>query len=121
MNVQEIQELAASLALAKCEAEKQKAANEAETARLQMEATKFGLERGKRPSSFMGPLVMFYDDIGSRWGASYGSVAENIVAMLPAHITETGVTAYGASPEEAMMNFDKLWTGETNVNDEPDI
>jgi hypothetical protein len=66
----------------------------------------------------MAPLIMYYDDVGCRWAASYGVVGETVIAYLPAHITETGVTAYGATPEEAMLNFDKVWLGGTCDNDE---
>jgi hypothetical protein len=118
MNLEAIKIQAAELSMARLQAEILKAQYDAETAEHQARGAKamsdascFGLERGKRPSSFMGPLIMFHDDIGSRWAVSYGPVGEQIVALLPSHITETGVTAYGASPEEAMLNFDKLWAG----------
>lgn len=121
MTNEELRALAAKLAATKLRFETDTAEQHFLLAKTQAEAAKFGLNRGKRPSSFMGPLVMFYDDTGSRWAASYGSAGEQFVAMLPSHITETGVTAYGASPEAALLNFDKLWTGESDASIEPDI
>lgn len=121
MTNEEIREMAAGLSLAKLQFETDAAEQQMLVAKSHSEAAQFGLNRGKRPSSFMGPLVMFYDDVGSRWAASYGAVGEQIVAMLPHHITETGVTAYGATPEEAMLNFDKLWLGESDATTESDI
>jgi hypothetical protein len=118
MTTQQLQEFAASLAIAKLQAEADAAQHQKDGARLQAEAVVFGLERAKRPSSLMAPLIMYYDDVGCRWAASYGVVGETVIAYLPSHITETGVTAYGATPEEAMLNFDKVWLGGTCDNDE---
>ena len=91
----------------------------AETARATANGAHFGYERAIRPSSLLGPLITYYDDIGSRWAVSYGAVGKQVLDVLPDHITETGVTAYGATPEEAMENFDKLWRGEDDA-DQPD-
>jgi len=121
MTNEELRDLAAKLSAAKLQFEADAAEQQLELAKAHAEGAKFGLSRGKRPSSFMGPLVMFYDDVGSRWAASYGAVSEQIVAMLPHHISETGVTAYGATPEEALLNFDKLWSGESDASPESDI
>lgn len=111
MDPKQLQELVASLAIAKLQAEADTAQYQTNGARLQAEAVAFGLERAKRPSSLMAPLIMYYDDVGCRWAVSYGVVGESVISFLPTHITETGVTAYGASPEEAMLNFDKIWLG----------
>jgi len=93
------------------------AKSNAEAAQAQADAAKFGLKRGMRPSSLLGPLVTYYDDIGSRWAVSYGAVGQQVIDILPDHITETGVTAFGASPEEAMANFDRIWKGEDNASE----
>jgi hypothetical protein len=122
MNTTDLQQLVTALTVAKIESEKLRATLDADTAQLhkdqaqiQVDAANFGIARAKRPSSLMAPLMVFYDDIGCRWAVSHGPVSEAIIAMLPAHITETGVTAYGATPEEAMLNFDKIWLGDDDV------
>ena len=118
MDIEAIKTQATELAMVKLQAETQKAQYDAQaadhmarTAKATADASCFGLARGTRPSTFMGPLVMYHDDMGSRWAVSYGVIGEQIVALLPSHITETGVTAYGATPEEACLNFDNLWAG----------
>jgi len=123
-----LQATVARLALAKLQAETLRAQLEAEAvrctvetakantefAKAQADSAKFGYTRATRPSSLLGPLITYYDDIGSRWAVSYGAVGKQVIDILPDHIMETGVTAYGATPEEAMENFDRLWKGEDN-------
>lgn len=118
MDTTQLQELAASLAIIKLQAEVEAAKHQTDAARLQVEAVAFGLERAKRPSSLMAPLIMYYDDVGCRWAASYGVVGDTVISFLPSHITETGVTAYGASPEEAMLNFDRVWIGGAHADED---
>lgn len=87
----------------------------AESAETQATAVRFGYERGIRPSNLYGPLITYYDDVGSRWAVAYGVVGRQVIEILPDHITETGVTAYGTTPEEALLNFDRVWKGEDNA------
>lgn len=124
----------AKLTLAKIQAETLRAQLEAEAvrcavetakantefAKIQADSAKFGYERATRPSSLLGPLITYYDDIGSRWAVSYGAVGKQVIDILPDHIMETGVTAYGATPEKAMENFDRLWKGEDDAIEQPD-
>lgn len=88
-----------------------KAQLEWDTAKVQAEAAQIGLAHGLRPSTMYGPLLPFYDDVSGQWAVTYGAVSEQLTALLPSHITETGLTAYGANMEEALRNFDKLWAG----------
>jgi hypothetical protein len=129
-----LQATVARLALVKLQAETLRAQLEAdavrctvetakantEFAQAQADSAKFGYSRATRPSSLLGPLITYYDDIGSRWAVSYGAVGKQIIDILPDHIMETGVTAYGATPEKAMENFDRLWKGEDNATEQPD-
>lgn len=122
------------LTLAKLQAETLRAQLEAEAVRCSVEtakantkfaqtqadSAKFGYLRATRPSSLLGPLITYYDDIGSRWAVSYGAVGKQVLDILPEHIMETGVTAYGATPEKAMENFDRLWKGENDATEQPD-
>jgi len=126
-----LQATVAKLSLAKLQAEALRAKLEAEavqwtvvtakanaeTAQATANGAKFGYDRAVRPSSLLGPLITYYDDIGSRWAVSYGAVGKQVIDILPDHITETGVTAFGATPEEAMENFDKIWKGEDDANE----
>lgn len=118
MDTKQLQELAANLAIAKLQADTDAALFHKAGAQLQAEAVAFGLERAKRPSSLMAPLIVYYDDVGCRWAASYGVVGESVISFLPSHITETGVTAYGATPDEAMLNFDKVWLGGLHADED---
>lgn len=129
-----LQTMVAKLTLVKLQAETLRAQLEAEVvqcavetakantefAQAQADSAKFGYSRATRPSSLLGPLITYYDDIGSRWAVSYGAVGKHVIDILPDHIMETGVTAYGATPEKAMENFDSLWKGENNDFEQPD-
>jgi hypothetical protein len=110
------------LALVQAQANTLRAQYEATTARAnadyaetQAAVVRFGYERATRPSMLYGPLITYYDDVGSRWAVAYGVVGRQIIEILPDHITETGVTAYGATPEDALLNFDRIWIGEDNA------
>lgn len=133
-SVANLQVMLAKLTLAKLQAETLRAQLEAEAVRYavatakantefaqaQANSAKFGYSRATRPSSLLGPLITYYDDIGSRWAVSYGAVGKKVIDILPDHIMETGVTAYGLTPEKAMENFDRLWKGEDDVIEQPD-
>lgn len=71
------------------------------------------------------PVLIFHD--GIRWVCSYGVFGDKYRDFLPeTSLGQSGVEAYGDSPEEAMQNFDSLWVGTMleeegeEENDEPD-
>lgn len=68
-----------------------------------------------RPSRFL-PVLVYHD--GLRWVCSYGVAPDSIAEMLPERASGgTGVEAYGANPEEATHNFDKMWVGAISNED----
>jgi hypothetical protein len=55
--------------------------------------------------------VMIYND-GLRWVCSYGVFGEQYQDYLPARaLGQSGVEAFGTTPEEAAHNFDRMWVG----------
>ena len=52
---------------------------------------------------------------GLRWQASYGTVENEFFSA-----DGVGLVAYGMSPEEAMQNFDAMWVGNTDNEEEND-
>jgi len=56
------------------------------------------------------PILMYHD--GLRWVCSYGVFGREYLAYLPDRaLGQSGVEAYGNSPEEALQNFDAMWIG----------
>jgi hypothetical protein len=109
--LEETQRHLEGLVLGKAQLEMDAASQMLEAATNQAEASSIGLAHGQRPSTMYGPLLPFYDDVSAQWAVTYGVVSEQLAALLPSHITETGLTAYGSCMEEALRNFDKLWLG----------
>jgi hypothetical protein len=55
--------------------------------------------------------VMIYND-GLRWVCSYGVFGDQYQEYLPARaLGQSGVEAFGTTPEEAAHNFDCMWVG----------
>jgi len=55
------------------------------------------------------PTIIYHD--GLRWVCSYGVMRGTLSDYLPDDIKNIGITAYGLCPEEAMQNFDSMWVG----------
>lgn len=65
-----------------------------------------------RPCKFY-PVLVYHD--GLRWVCEYAASHHEFQDSQG-----DAACAYGMSPEEAMQNFDKLWTGSTNEDDPED-
>lgn len=61
------------------------------------------------------PIIIYHD--GLHWVCSYGVMRGVLSDYLPDDIENIGVVAYGMCPEEAMQNFDSMWVG-TEESDE---
>jgi hypothetical protein len=65
-----------------------------------------------RPSVvFKVKLVKRVDDL---WMAYYGELSMMFDGTTPLRVKEPRFMATGITPDEAMHNFDKLWTANTN-------
>jgi len=63
------------------------------------------------------PVIVYHD--GMRWVCCYGVFGDKYREYLPENaLGQSGVEAYGTSPEDAMSNFDAMWLG--NVGDSED-
>ncbi len=66
-----------------------------------------------RPCKFY-PVLVYHD--GFRWVCEYAATTHQFQETQG-----DAACAYGMSPEEAMQNFDKLWTGSINEDDSEDV
>ena len=58
----------------------------------------------------MYPVIIYHD--GIRWVCSMGVTSDVYSEYLPDNaMGQSGVSAYGEYPEEAMKNFDAMWVG----------
>lgn len=63
------------------------------------------------------PVIVYHD--GMRWVCCYGVFGDKYREYLPENaLGQSGVEAYGTSPEDAMSNFDAMWLG--NIGDSED-
>ncbi|KPK54273.1 MAG: hypothetical protein AMS22_06105 [Thiotrichales bacterium SG8_50] len=84
-------------------------------------------EAAKRLATFqllphrMYPVLLYHD--GLRWVCSYGVSNTHYADYLPDNaFGQSGVEAYGNTPQEATVNFDTQWVGLHNEGetDDPD-
>lgn len=65
------------------------------------------------------PVIIYHD--GMRWTCSYGVMGGAYKDYLPdSALGQSGVEAYGETPEKALQNFDAMWIGAHTEDSEVD-